>query len=285
MNRIEFMRIKAQTFSIPEVGRMLGVKKVESYWIVENRKLKTVMVRGHERVLKSAFWEWYDNQVRYQMVDGTPAGTKLRAMSYSITEAAEELGVSDCCIYELIKRGALKTFEVDTVMRIKKEDFSAWYATQNHYRNTADRKKDDELQAISYSLPDIRKMLGVHRNNVYSLLNSPKCRGQFEFLTVGDQKRVTKASFDAWLASHPSYLEKHKQYPQGTPKKQKPQAKKTVITVEEKPEKAPIPQKNAYTVEEAQQILNLSRKAIYNRIKRGTLLAVRIGNAYLISIK
>lgn len=104
---------KKTTMSVPEMRRMLGLRKTDSYWLVHRQCFETVMVKGKMRIVIDSFEHWYANQVKYKKVDGPPPGEELRSYSYSPQELAEELGVCDSIVYDLIKRYDIETFEVD----------------------------------------------------------------------------------------------------------------------------------------------------------------------------
>ena len=268
MDRFMPMKTKKVTYSIPTIRKMLGLGKTESYWLIEHRKFETVVLHGHVRVTKASFEEWYENQIKYKKVDGTPPGRMLREKSYSIDELAEELAVSTSTIYELIKRKCFDTVLVDSWMRIPKDGFQKWYCTQEVYRTAEDRR------ATSYSMPDIRKMLGVHRNTVYSILDHPNYREQFKFLFVAGQKRVTKESFEKWYLSQSRYvkvIEKAQTVP--------PAPEVLTDTASKEPD---LSEKAFYKIEEVQSILNISKKAIYKLIQDGNIFTVRVGKNYVI---
>ena len=105
---------KRTTMSVPEMRRMLGLGKTDSYWLVHRQCFETIIVAGKMRVVIDSFEHWYANQIKYKKVDGSPPGAELRAYSYSVQEMAELLGVSDDTVYTLIKRDHIETFEVDT---------------------------------------------------------------------------------------------------------------------------------------------------------------------------
>ena len=93
---------KKTTMSVPEMRRMLGLRKTDSYWLVHKQCFETVIVKGKMRIVIDSFEHWYANQVKYKKVDGPPPGEELRSYSYSPQELAEELGVSDSIVYDLI---------------------------------------------------------------------------------------------------------------------------------------------------------------------------------------
>ena len=64
-------RVKT-SMSVPEMGKMLGLGKVESYWLVKKNYFKTIQVAGRMRVMLDSFEDWYAGQFHYKKVDGTP---------------------------------------------------------------------------------------------------------------------------------------------------------------------------------------------------------------------
>lgn len=61
-----------KSISVPEMGRILGLGKVESYWLVKKNYFTTIQVAGRMRVMLDSFEDWYAGQFHYKKVDGTP---------------------------------------------------------------------------------------------------------------------------------------------------------------------------------------------------------------------
>ena len=57
-------RVKT-SMSVPEMGKMLGLGKVESYWLVKKNYFKTIQVAGRMRVMLDSFEDWYAGQFHY----------------------------------------------------------------------------------------------------------------------------------------------------------------------------------------------------------------------------
>ena len=53
----------------------------------------------------------------------------------------------------------------------------------------------DKVGKRSYTVDEVRTMLGIGRGKAYELCNS----NQFKVIRIGRIMRVSKASFDAWL--------------------------------------------------------------------------------------
>jgi len=122
-----------KTMSVREMGALLGLKKVDSYWLVHKNYFKTVLVAGKMRVLVDSFEEWYAGQFHYKKIDGTKPGQKY-AHTMSVHEASAIIGVSYGVMYDLIKRYPIKTEIINNRTQIYIDSFEEWYATQDKYR-------------------------------------------------------------------------------------------------------------------------------------------------------
>ena len=125
-------RVKT-SMSVPEMGKMLGLGKVESYWLVKKNYFKTIQVAGRMRVMLDSFEDWYAGQFHYKKVDGTPPGEKWRHTTMSVPEMADLLGLKSGTAYDLVKRGYFETTLIDRRIRIITSSFEAWYQKQTHY--------------------------------------------------------------------------------------------------------------------------------------------------------
>ena len=84
---------RRSTMSVPEMRKLLGLKKTDSYWLVHKNFFKTEVIGGRMRIDLVSFEKWYANQVKYKKVDGEEPGKELREKSYSFKEAANILGI------------------------------------------------------------------------------------------------------------------------------------------------------------------------------------------------
>lgn len=121
------------TMSVPEMGKLLGIKKVESYWLVHKERFSTISVCGKMRVVISSFEEWYSGQFHYKKVKGPPPGTKWLDSTMSISEAAYRLGVSESRVYDLLKKELFTSEHIDNRTRVDQSSFEAWFRGQNYY--------------------------------------------------------------------------------------------------------------------------------------------------------
>ena len=283
MDTLDLIDCQRKSFTVSELRKMLGIQKTESYWILKHREIETVRINGRIRILKSSFDKWYANQTKYHIIGGPEPGEELRANSYSPKDLMEILDISEYVAYTLIAKGCFETFTVDYTIRVTKESFDHWYTSQDKYRLAEDRRLELPTITSTYSLPDIRKMLGVHRNTVYYILERHK--DAFEVRTVAGKKRVTISSFDRWYHSQSRYTIKEAAVPELEQVFSDVSAgmdENTLALSEAATQQEKTPEKEIYRLEDLMARLQITRKAAYKLIQSGELLAVKAGKAYLI---
>ena len=257
------------TMSVMEMGRLLGLKKTDSYWLVHKQCFETTLVQGVMRVNIASFEHWYANQIKRRKVDGSPPGMELRAYSYSIAEMAEILAVPDYVAYDLIKRYHIETFEVDSWKRIRKDVFEAWYKTQTKYRTPENRQRDAELENNSMTLPQMARLLGISREEVYALVSRKSTRDVFEIIIVADKKRVTIDSFERWYQGQNRYQKVTKRTSG---------LEKGLDRIDDSDRKALLnSDRLSFTVREAALIIGASPREIYRMIEDEILDSFYIG--------
>ena len=84
---------------------------------------------------------------------------------------------------------------------LTKESFERWYASQTDYRTVEDQELDADIMASTYGLPEMARMLGVHRQTIYYIVANE----DFELIKVGRYKRATKESFEKWYQNQTRY--------------------------------------------------------------------------------
>lgn len=58
------------TMTVQAMGRMLGLKKTESYYLLHKHCFETVTINRQLRVVRNSFEEWYALQDRYRRLTG-----------------------------------------------------------------------------------------------------------------------------------------------------------------------------------------------------------------------
>ena len=61
-----------------EMGKLLGLKKTDRYWLIHKNYFRTENLMGMLRVDIASFEKWYANQVKYRKVTGEEPGLELK---------------------------------------------------------------------------------------------------------------------------------------------------------------------------------------------------------------
>ena len=94
--------------TVPEMGKLLGLKKTDRYWLVHKNVFESKEIAGKIRINIASFEKWYANQIKYHKVTGEESGKELKSWSYSVKEVADLLGVDDYLVYELLKKNQIE---------------------------------------------------------------------------------------------------------------------------------------------------------------------------------
>ena len=121
--------------------------------------------------------------------------------TYSMEELGQRLGLKEATAYELVAKGHFDVVDVLGKRRVTKESFERWYASQTDYRTVEDQELDADIMASTYGLPEMARMLGVHRQTIYYIVANE----DFELIKVGRYKRATKESFEKWYQNQTRY--------------------------------------------------------------------------------
>lgn len=176
------------SISVPERNRILGLSKVEGYWLVKKKYFKTITAAGQLRVMLDSFEDWYAGQFHYRKVHGEAPGSKWTENTMSISETARLLGISNATLYDLMKKRPFRIYKIDSKTRIDRVDFDRWYHSQNFYRTVEDQQKDHEKYHDTLTMPEIARILGIHRNTVYTMVKA----GKFTTIDTGRKNELQK---------------------------------------------------------------------------------------------
>ena len=165
---------KRTWMTVPEMGKLLGLKKTDRYWLVHKNVFESKEIAGKIRINIASFEKWYANQIKYHKVTGEKPGKELKSWSYSVKEVADLLGVDEYLVYDLLKKNQMEAVIVDYWKRIPKESFQNWYKSQSQYRTKEDRKKDALLEDATITMPEMAQLLGTTRSAVYTILDKDR---------------------------------------------------------------------------------------------------------------
>lgn len=194
-----------KTMSVPEMRKLLGLKKTEGYWLVHREFFRTEIICGMMRVDIESFEKWYANQVKHKKINGEEPGRELIKGSYSFQEAANLLGVNNACLYEIWKKEERKTIKVDFVKRIPKEEFENWLSEQTVY------KKSDRIPTISdmekgyIRFKETARLLNIQEEAMLKLIRTGEYKRLFEVRVFDNKRWISRKSFRLFLNAQNEY--------------------------------------------------------------------------------
>lgn len=265
---------------VPEMGRLLGLKKTDRYWLVHKNFFKTETILGKMRVELESFEKWYANQVKYHKVTGEEPGLELKQRSYSARDIAEILDIPEWRVYDEMNKANVEYILVDYWKRYPKEAFDEWYRNQDRYRNAEDREKVKDILEGTMRMPEMARLLGVERSVVYNLLRRSDILKTIEF---DGRRRVTKESFYEWYGSQNQYLIVSENTPERVKKENNHSIKShRVEAVDRDGHAKNIGNKDFLTMKEAALLAGINPATIHKWIKKGKIKAIQSSKTFRI---
>ena len=163
---------KRTWMTVPEMGKLLGLKKTDRYWLVHKNVFESKESAGKIRINIASFEKWYANQIKYHKVTGEEPGKELKSWSYSVKEVADLLGVDEYLVYDLLKKNQMEAVIVDYWKRIPKESLRL-----------------GELLGLTWDCVDISPE-AIEENRAYVFINKESQRIRKESLNALDGKDV-----------------------------------------------------------------------------------------------
>ena len=191
--------------SVPEMRRLLGLKKTESYWLVHRNFFETRIIDGRMRVDLESFEKWYANQVKHKKVNGEEPGAELLKTSYSFMDAANLLGIHNSNLYEIWRRENLETITVDSVKRIPVDVFERWYENQIMYQKADRMPTLTDLEADYIPLQEAAGLLGITKEKLSVITRASRYKDIFEIRVYDNKKWISKKSFQQFLNAQNVY--------------------------------------------------------------------------------
>lgn len=193
------------TMSVPEMRKLLGLKKTEGYWLVHKNYFETKIIDGKMRVDIDSFEKWYSNQVKHKKINGELPGQELMKISYSFQDAANLLGIHSSNVYEIWRKENLETVVVEHAKRIPIEVFDAWYENQIMYQKADKMPTLIDLEEDYILLQDAAVLLGITREKLAAITRISRFKDDFEIRVFENKKWISKKSFQQFLNAQSVY--------------------------------------------------------------------------------
>ena len=194
--------------SVPEMRRLLGLKKTDSYWLVHRNFFQTYIVNGQMRVDIASFEKWYANQVKHKKVNGAEPGAELMKSSYSFRDAANLLGITKEKLSVITRASRFKEYFEIRVFEdkkwISKKSFQYFLNAQSVYQVTRAPEKEDpveqgNMETKEYiSRQEAEALAGVTSGTITKWIQM----GHFSIAGAGKALRIHRNEFLKWLKEY-----------------------------------------------------------------------------------
>lgn len=96
----------------------------------------------------------------------------MNKKSMSVTEMRKLLGIGKTDSYWLVKKNYFETVIIAGKMRVMVESFENWYDNQFHYKKVNGDPCGKNWTAITMSVQETARLLGISEGSLYELLKS-----------------------------------------------------------------------------------------------------------------
>lgn len=202
------------TMSVPEMRKLLGLKKTDSYWLVHKNLFKTQIIGGMMRIDLESFEKWYADQDIYRKVTHIPTAEELEKDYICLQDAADMLGISREKLAKIARCEEIGRLLNSTICNnkrwITRKSFQLFLNAQNVYHITDDGDRQEESQVLQeketlslmvkeyISRQDAAELAGVNVSTVTKWMQS----GEFQCIGAGKVLRIHRQQFLNWLNEH-----------------------------------------------------------------------------------
>lgn len=213
-HQAEQEQIFRRTMSVPEMRKLLGLKKTESYWLVHRKFFRTETIGGMMRIDLESFEKWYADQDIYCKVTHIPTAEELEKDYICLQDAADLLGISREKLAKIARREEIGRLLDSTICNnkrwITRKSFQLFLNAQNVYHIMNDGDKQEESQLLQenktlsleikeyISRQEAAELAGVSVSTVTKWMQT----GEFQCVGAGKVLRIHRQQFLNWLNEH-----------------------------------------------------------------------------------
>ena len=213
-HQAEQEQIFRRTMSVPEMRKLLGLKKTESYWLVHRKFFRTETIGGMMRIDLESFEKWYADQDIYCKVTHIPTAEELENDYICLQDAADLLGISREKLAKIARSEEIGRLLDSTICNnkrwITRKSFQLFLNAQNVYYILDDGDEQEKSQMLQekdtvsleikeyISRQEAAELAGVSVSTVTKWMQS----GEFQCVGAGKVLRVHRQQFLNWLNEH-----------------------------------------------------------------------------------
>lgn len=190
--------------TVKEMGALLGLKKVDSYWLVKKGYFRIITAAGKMWIDRDSFEQWYSNQDHYHKIDSLTREDVITDY-YSIRDIMDLLEIGESTAYRVIAKGCIPVVRLFGSKRILKKDFWTWYGHQDLYHIPKNKLPDPPDGSAWLGVKEISRLLGITEAEVHGLMEDPAYKDLLPVMQYEGRDYVSQKDFGLFLRRQGKY--------------------------------------------------------------------------------
>ena len=190
--------------TVKEMGTLLGLKKVESYWLVKKGYFKVISAAGKMWVERDSFEQWYFGQSHYHKVDHLTR-EDIRAEYYSVRDIMDLLDMGESTVYRIIEKDNIPAVRLFGSKRILKKDFWNWYDHQDRYHIPEAELPVTMERSDWIGITEMSRLLGIAEAESHGLMKDPAYKDLLRIKRLEGRDYISKKDFGRFLRKQSKY--------------------------------------------------------------------------------
>lgn len=190
--------------SVMKMGELLGLKKVESYWLVKKGFFNVITFAGKMWIEIASFEQWYSQQDHYHKVAGITE-EDIRKDYYSIRDMMELLDMGESTAYRVISKEGIPCIRLFGKKRILKEDFWTWYDHQDRYHIPECKLPEPPDHSSWLTMSETAQLLGITDEELFDMLKDPAYKSLLPVIRFEGRGYVSTKEFGYFLRKQTKY--------------------------------------------------------------------------------
>ena len=190
--------------TVKEMGTILRLKKVDSYWLVKKGYFRVISAAGKMWIERDSFEQWYSRQSHYHKVDHLTQ-EDINAEYYSIRDIRELLDIGESTVYRIIEKDSIPAVRLFGSKRILKKDFWNWYDHQDRYHIPEEELPVTMDRSDWIDITEMSRLLGIAEAESHGLMKDPAYKDLLRIKRLEGRDYISKKDFGRFLRKQSKY--------------------------------------------------------------------------------
>ena len=190
--------------TVKEMGALLGLKKVDSYWLVKKGHFRVISKAGKMWIERDSFEQWYSGQDHYHKV-GDLTREDIRTDYYSVRDMMDLLDIGESTVYRIMEKDRIPAVRLFGGKRVRKENFWDWYDHQDRYHIPEEKLPVPPDRSAWIDITEMSRLLGISETESYGLMKDPAYKNLLRVNRLEGRDYISKKDFGRFLRKQSKY--------------------------------------------------------------------------------